>query len=122
MAQISKYKKPVASDSCCWFSLLLFFRLAVSWLILWTMHSSTNFPYFPILFLKVSKFQNDFLKSSFLPKYERISVRISALYSTEILTMQCAIETLLHSQTNQRNSNFQHSPLITSKLDLFLTF
>ena len=29
--------------------------------------------------LKVSKFQNDFLKSSFLPKYERKIVKISAL-------------------------------------------
>ena len=26
------------------------------------------------------------------------------------------IETLLHSQANQRNPNFQHSPLITSKM------
>ena len=30
--------------------------------------------------LKVSKFQNGFMKSSFLPKYERKIVRISALY------------------------------------------
>ena len=29
--------------------------------------------------LKVSKFQNEFMKSSFLPKYERKIVRISAL-------------------------------------------
>ena len=31
------------------------------------------------IILKVSKFQNEFLKSSFLPKYERKNVRISAL-------------------------------------------
>ena len=30
--------------------------------------------------LKVSKFQNEFIKSSFLPKYESNIVRISALY------------------------------------------
>jgi hypothetical protein len=30
-------------------------------------------------FIKVSKFQNEFVKSSFLPKYERKIVRISAL-------------------------------------------
>ena len=29
--------------------------------------------------LKVSKFQNEFIKSSFLPKYEQKIVRISAL-------------------------------------------
>ena len=32
------------------------------------------------LVLKVSKFQNEFMKSSFLPKYEPNIVRISALY------------------------------------------
>ena len=31
--------------------------------------------------LKVSKFQNEFMKSSFFPKYERNIVRISALLS-----------------------------------------
>ena len=30
--------------------------------------------------LKVSKFKNEFMKSSFLPKYEPSIVRISALY------------------------------------------
>ena len=30
--------------------------------------------------VKVSKFQNEFMKSSFLPKYEPKIVRISALY------------------------------------------
>ena len=34
-----------------------------------------------MLELKVSKFQNEFMKSSFLPKYERKIVRISALCS-----------------------------------------
>ena len=38
--------------------------------------------------LKVSQFQNEFMKSSFLPKYERKIVRISALCSkAEILTI-----------------------------------
>ena len=32
-------------------------------------------------YLKVSKFQNEFMKSSFLPKYEPNFVRISALYT-----------------------------------------
>ena len=32
------------------------------------------------------------------------------------------IETLLHSQTNKRYSNFQHSPLITSKMVSICTF
>ena len=42
--------------------------------------------------LNVSKFQNEFMNSSFLPKYERNIVRISALYTVphyraEILTI-----------------------------------
>ena len=43
--------------------------------------------------LKVSKFQNEFMKSSFLPKYEPNIVRISALncatlyYRGEILSI-----------------------------------
>ena len=46
------------------------------------------------LLLKVSKFQNEFMKSSFLPKYERNIVRISTLcsvpyYRAEILTIFC---------------------------------
>ena len=32
-----------------------------------------------IALIKVSKFENEFMKSSFLPKYERKIVRISAL-------------------------------------------
>ena len=32
-----------------------------------------------LIYLKVSKFQNEFMKSSFLPKYEPNIVRISAL-------------------------------------------
>ena len=32
-------------------------------------------------YLKVSKFQNEFMKSSFLPKYEPNFVRMSALYT-----------------------------------------
>ena len=32
------------------------------------------------------------------------------------------IETLLHSQTNQKIANFQHSPLITSKMVSICTF
>ena len=32
------------------------------------------------LMLKVSKFQNEFMKSSFLPKYEPNILKISALY------------------------------------------
>ena len=34
---------------------------------------------FPVLMLKVSYFRNEFLKSSFLPKYEKKIVRISTL-------------------------------------------
>ena len=34
--------------------------------------------------IKVSKFQNEFMKSSFLPKYERNIVRISALYCASL--------------------------------------
>ena len=40
--------------------------------------------------IEVSKFQNEFMKSSFLPKYEPKFVRISALeaqYRAEILTI-----------------------------------
>ena len=42
--------------------------------------------------LKVRKFQNEFIKSSFLPKYEQKIVRISAMFSVaqnraEILTI-----------------------------------
>ena len=37
--------------------------------------------HFQSLRLKVSKFQNEFMKSSFLPKYEPNILRISALYS-----------------------------------------
>ena len=45
--------------------------------------------------LKVSQFQNEFMKSSFLPKYERKITRISALcseahYRAEILTIFCS--------------------------------
>jgi hypothetical protein len=36
------------------------------------------------LILKISKFQNEFIKSSFLPKYEPESVRISALHGATI--------------------------------------
>ena len=35
---------------------------------------------------------------------------------------QCTIWTVLHNQKNQKNPNFQHSPFVTSKLDLFCTF
>ena len=42
-------------------------------------------------FLKVNKFQNQFMKSSFFPKYEpkivRISARSMAHYRAEILTI-----------------------------------
>ena len=36
-----------------------------------------------VMALEVSKFQNEFMKSSFLPKYEPNIVRISALYHSE---------------------------------------
>ena len=48
------------------------------------------------LVIKVSEFQNEFMKSSFLPKYEPNIVRISALHCTvpryraEILTTFCS--------------------------------
>ena len=32
-----------------------------------------------VLLVKVSKFQNEYMKSSFLPKHEPINVKISAL-------------------------------------------
>jgi hypothetical protein len=87
MAQISKYKKPVASDSCCWFSLLLF--LVSGFLVDFV--DNALFNKFPLLsYSVVSKFQNEFMKSSFLPKHEQLIIlRISALYGTEILTMHC---------------------------------
>ena len=34
----------------------------------------------------------------------------------------CTIWTLVHNQKNQRNANFQHSPLITSKIVSICTF
>ena len=34
--------------------------------------------------IKVSKFQNEFMKSSFLPKYEPNIARISAMYSATL--------------------------------------
>jgi hypothetical protein len=34
--------------------------------------------------IKVSKFQNEFMKSSFLPKYERNIIRTSAFYSATL--------------------------------------
>jgi hypothetical protein len=45
--------------------------------------------------LKVSKFQKDFMKSSFLPKYEQKFVKIVkicsvAQYRAEILTISCS--------------------------------
>ena len=45
-----------------------------------------------IALIKVSKFENEFMKSSFLPKYEQKIVKISALcseahYRAEILTI-----------------------------------
>ena len=42
-------------------------------------------------FLKVSKFQNEFLKSSFLPKYQQKVVRIvDCVVRAEILTIFCS--------------------------------
>ena len=46
-------------------------------------------------FLKVTKFQNEFMKSSFLPKCEQNNVRIYALYCAtlyrvEVLTIFCS--------------------------------
>ena len=37
--------------------------------------------------IKVAKIQNDFMKASFLTKYERKIVGISALHTAEILTI-----------------------------------
>ena len=39
----------------------------------------TRYVHQPRLFLKVSKFQNEFMKSTFLPKYEPKIARIFAL-------------------------------------------
>ena len=47
-----------------------------------------DYPCKNFCFLKVSKFQNEFMKSSFLPKYEPTIVRISALqFGIVILTI-----------------------------------
>ena len=46
--------------------------------------------------LKVSKFQNEFMKSLFLPKYEPNIVRISALHCTVITTGQKSLQFLVH--------------------------
>ena len=43
--------------------------------------------------LKVSKFQNELMKSLFLPKYERKFVRISAL--TKIIAYKCWLWTIM---------------------------
>ena len=40
---------------------------------------SVMFEFILYIYLKVSKFQNEFMKPSFLPKYERKIVKISAL-------------------------------------------
>ena len=37
--------------------------------------------------LKVNKFQNEFIKSSFLPKYEQKIVRISPVYSKKFVAV-----------------------------------
>ena len=63
--------------------------------IMWTKKLTyTDFVHFfediknAIIYLNVSKFQNEFMKSSFLPKYEPNIVRISARYCTTLLTWQ----------------------------------
>ena len=58
--------------------------------------------------LKVSYFQNEIMKSSFLPKYERKTVRISALscvVRAEIMTIFCSHfgrhdDFIIHSEIN----------------------
>ena len=44
--------------------------------------------------LKLSKFQNQFMKSSFLPKYEPNIVRIFALYCAELHCLMILLEIL----------------------------
>ena len=61
-----------------------------------------------IKLLKVSYFQNEIMKSSFLPKYERKTVRISALscvVRAEIMTIFCSHfgrhdDFIIHSEIN----------------------
>ena len=69
--------------SGCQIWVLLFFQ------ILW--HSQKTLTLiesnFELLSLKVSKFQNEFMKSSFLPKYEPNIVRISPLYCANYLAV-----------------------------------
>ena len=64
--------------------------------------------------LKVSKFQNEFMKSSFLPKYERKIVRISARLS--VAQYRVEILTIFHSYFG-RNNKFLNSfwNLLTKK-------
>ena len=50
--------------------------------------------------LKVSKFQNEFMKSSFLPKYEPNIVRISAL---NCATLQAEIHTVFGSYFGEKD-------------------
>ena len=51
-----------------------------SWLAFFVIFHYTTALKTYVLMLKVSKFQNEFMKSSCLPKYEPNIVRISALY------------------------------------------
>ena len=50
--------------------------------------------------LKVSKFQNEFMKSSFLPKYERNIVRISALHTSRQISLQFFVHILGETMTS----------------------
>ena len=50
--------------------------------------------------LKVSKIQNEFIKSSFLPKYEPKIVRISALYTTGQKSLKFLVQILGEKKTH----------------------
>ena len=53
-----------------------------------------------MIYLKVSKFQNEYMKWSFLPNYEPKIVRISALGRVELLTMQFLVHILGETTTS----------------------
>ena len=59
--------------------------------------------------LKVSKFQNEFMKSSFLPKYEPNIVRISTLYCATLQGRNPSLQLLDFGSYFGRNDDFNNS-------------
>ena len=64
------------------------------------LHQSKLISLFFLSTLKVSKFQNEVMKSSFLPKYEQKIVRISALQYTGQKSWQYYVHILGETMTS----------------------